>query len=117
MFAPMLSILLGCSTGPLFENIQGIEVQVVSPNGLKRTNLEQGALQEGIRCLDSSTVQVDQKATETRQLLQTTYLILVHDAKGTRNFEMITDQHMKGNKERYYQNPCIYGVVKKHVDL
>ena len=115
MFAPMLSILLGCTEGPLFENIQGIEVQVVSPNGLKRQNLEMQGLSEGINCLATQTRQVNQQATESRQLLQTTYLILVRDNRGIRNFEMITDQHMKGNKERYYQNPCIYPIVKKYV--
>ena len=114
MFAPLLSILLGCSEGPLFDNIQGIEVQVVSPNGLKRTHLELQGLDAGAACLDTQTTEVDQAATESRQLLQTTYLILIRDNRGIRNFEMITDFHMKGNKERYYENRCIYDLLKKY---
>lgn len=113
MFAPLLSLLLACGEGPLFTDIQGIEVQVVSPNGLKRTHLDQTGLKVGIDCLNT-TSQVTQADTEKRQLLQTAYLILVRDANGVRNFEMITDQHLKGNKERYYQNLCIHEILKKY---
>ena len=115
IFVPLLMTLLGCETAPLFDNIQGIEVQVVSPNGLKRTSLDNTALVQGTDCLANQTGQVDRAATEKRQLLQTTYLLLIRDNSGIRNFEMITDQHMKGNKERYYRNACIHGILKKYV--
>lgn len=113
MIAPMLSLLIGCSEGPLFENITGIEIQAVSPNGLKRTHLEQTGLRQGIDCL-YTTSPTDQATTQKRQLLQTAYLILVRDAAGVRNFEMITDMHMKGNKDRYYENRCILQVIEQY---
>lgn len=115
MFAPLLSILLGCSEGPLFDNIQGIEVQVVSPNGLKRTHLQDPELSSAASCLATTTNQVDVSETEKRQLLQTTYLLLIRDNQGIRNFEMLTDQHLKGNKDRYYENRCIHPIVNKLV--
>ncbi len=114
MFAPVLSILLGCS-GPLFDNIQGIEVQVVSPDGLRRSNLSGPELQAAVSCLTSETADVEVEATEKRQLLQTTYLLLIRDNAGIRNFEMLTDYHLKGNKDRYYENKCINDMVQKHL--
>ncbi len=114
-FAPVLALLVACSDGPLFSNIQGIDVQVVSPNGLKKHTLEGAALAEGAGCLQGNTKEVDEATTQKRQLLQNTYLLLVRDDSGVRNFEMITDYHMKGNKERYYENRCIYQVLKKHL--
>ena len=117
-FVPLLALLVACgglSSGPLFSNIQGIDVQVVSPNGLKKHTLDGAALNEGAACLQSATRQVDESTTQKRQLLQNTYLLLVRDDSGVRNFEMITDYHMKGNKERYYENRCIYPLLKKHL--
>ena len=112
--APLLAMLLGCQEGPLFTNIQAVEVQVVSANGLKRTELEQTGLNRVAGCL-YNTSEVKQNATEKRQLLQTTYLMIVRDNTGTRNFEMITDYHMKGNKGRYYENACVHELVKEYV--
>ncbi len=116
MFAPVLSILLGCS-GPLFDNIQGIEVQVVSPNGLRRSNLAGPELAAAIDCLTTQTTDVGVEATEKRQLLQTTYLLLIRDNAGIRNFEMLTDYHLKGNKERYYENKCVHEIVLKQLPM
>lgn len=109
---PFLTLLIGCGpSGPLFVNIQDVEVQLHGANGLQRRHLDGPSLEQASACLDA-TVEVDQAATESRQLLQKTYLLLIKDNSGVRNFEMITDHHLKGNGERYYENLCIHAIVE-----
>lgn len=112
LLVPFLTLIIGCGpSGPLFTNIQDVEVQLHGDKGLQRRHLTGPALDQAAACLDT-TVEVDQKATESRQLLQKTYLLLIKDNSGVRNFEMITDYHLKGNGEKYYENLCIHGIVE-----
>ena len=112
--AAALSLTTAClGEGPLFQGINGVTVQQVSPDGLKRRDLEQTGLVEATNCLYKSQ-EVNREATLERQLLQTTYLLIIKDRTGDHNFELFTDQHMTGNKGRYYQNKCILDIVRKY---
>ena len=86
-FAMMISLLTGCTEAPLFNGVQAVTVQKISAQGLQKANLTQTGLKLASECLDKTT-EVDQSATEKRQLLQNTYMVIVTDASGARNYEM-----------------------------
>ena len=109
----LLALLFGCGTAPTFKGISGVTVQAVSVNGLKRTTLEQTGLKKAIECL-YTTSKVDAQASESRQLLDVTFLVQVKDNYGDRNFELYTDRHMKGNKGNYYENQCIHQIIEEY---
>ena len=116
MFGTLLTLLVGCGEAPLFNGIDGVVVQHVSANGLNKTDLQQTGLKLASECLHTG-VEVSMEATEKRQLLQTTYLLIIKDSNGQRNFEMLTDQHIKGNKGKYYEVACLLPLVEQYAPI
>ena len=113
--ASLLLILTGCTGGPLFTNIQGVSVQRISRDGLKHTELDQTGLRDTSDCLyRTASVGSDDSGMAQRPLLQEPMFIMVRDNSGVRNFELFTDRHLKGNKGKYYVNPCLYDLIQKH---
>lgn len=108
--------LLGCMEQPLFVDIQGVEIQEVNVSGLRKSTLEQTGLKLARECLMTSK-EVEQDAALNRALLRNTFLILVVDQRGDQTFELYTDQHMKGNAGRYYENTCIYDLIQNFAEF
>lgn len=112
-FAVLIGLLTGCTQEPLFNGIKAVTVQKISASGLQKAELTQTGLQKARQCLNQTT-EVPQTATESRMLMQNTYMLIIIDNTGARNFEMLTDQHLKGNKQRYYENTCIAEIVQQY---
>jgi len=112
----LLMGLFGCVQQPLFANIETVEIQEVNVSGLRKSSLEQTGLKRARECL-MTTTEVDQEAAVNRALLRNTFLILVADKRGDQTFELYTDQHMKGNAGRYYENKCIYELIQLFTDF
>ncbi len=108
-----VTFLAACApAGPTFVNVEEITIQQISPDGLKKSKIEgKKQLREAANCL-YTTVKVNEAHSQTRNLLQTTFLIDIKDARGIRSFELFTDQHLKGNKGNYYHNNCIYRIIQ-----
>ena len=112
-FALLIGLLSGCSQGPVFTNVQGVTIQMFTHQGLQKAELQQTGLRMASECL-ARTGEVSQEATEKRALMQTVYMIIVTDENGTRAFDLLTDRHLKGNKNTYYENTCIIDVVNQY---
>lgn len=95
---------------PVFRGVQSVEFQASGADGLTRRHLANDELERAARCLET-TVEVEPEAAERAPLARKTHLVLVGDDHGMRNFELLTDEHLKGNGERYYENRCIQGFV------
>jgi len=110
----LVAALVGCAPdGPTFVNVEAITVQQISRNGLEKEPISsQAQLQEMARCLYTSQ-EVTEEHSQTRNLLQTTYLLDIKDTHGIRSFELFTDQHLKGNKGNYYANRCLYKLISQ----
>jgi len=113
--AGIVVLLTACATaGPTFMNVEEITVQQISPDGLKKFQItKKKDLKEAAGCL-YTTATVTEEHSQSRNLLQTTFLIDVKDTSGIRSFELFTDQHLKGNKGNYYHNTCIYKIIQNH---
>jgi hypothetical protein len=112
----LVTALSGCVQQPLFSAIDAVTVQHVSANGLHKTELQQTGLKLTGRCLQTA-VEVNLEATQSRQLLQTTYLLIIKDDIGQRNFEMLTDHHIKGNKGKYYETACLLPLIEEYAPV
>jgi hypothetical protein len=112
----VLSALLGSlsacgfQAGPVFRNIQNVKIRHIGPSGLTDTELDALKQKEMIKCLYQTT-EVEEEET-LRDLLQTTFLLVISDAAGDRNFELYTQQNLKGNKGKYYVNRCVHPIIR-----
>ena len=106
-----VTMLLGCAEAPVYKNITGVTVHTQTASGTSRKALEGKQLQDAIDCLYKTTNIEEGQASE--ELLGSIYILEVRDAFGDRMFELYTDRNLKGNKGRYYENRCIYGVLEE----
>lgn len=105
-----LMLMLGCSQAPTFQGIRGVTIHHQTAGGTSKQVLGADDLHTAIQCLYTTT-EIDQAESDD-QLLQTIYLVEVSDRLGDRMFELYSMQNMKGNKGKYYQNRCIYKIIK-----
>ncbi len=105
-----LTMLLGCTEAPVYQDITGVTIHTQTAAGTARKPLEGKKLQEAVRCLYSTTNIEESQASE--DLLGSIYILEVKDKFGDRMFELYTDRNLKGNKGRYYENTCIYSVLE-----
>lgn len=106
-----LGALTACQSGPVFRGITKVKVQHIgSTQGLTTTPLDSVREKDLIKCL-YQTREVTEDQT-LRDLLQTTYLLVISDAQGDRNFELYTAQNLKGNKGKYYVNSCVHPLIR-----
>lgn len=107
---PLLLAACGQS-GPVFSGISAVKVRHMSTGGLSSTDLTGADLKAAVQCLGGTTEIAANDADEL--LLTTTYLLVIRDRMGDRNFELYTENNLKGNKNKYYANPCIHKIVVK----
>lgn len=103
----ILLMAIGCIEGPPFTEIQDISIRHIGANGLVKRDLDAKELSRAQACLIQKTREIKPEAA-LQELLPTTYLIEVTEKTEIRSFELYTQQNLKGNKGRYYHNPCIY---------
>lgn len=105
-----LTLLFGCTEAPVYQNITGVTIHTQDSAGTSRKSLEGKQLKAAVACLyDTQNIEPEQAS---EQLLGSIYIIEVKDQFGDRMFELFTNENLKGNKGRYYQNKCIYGVLE-----
>ena len=107
LITTILMLLAGCDAGAPFTEIQQISIRHIGANGLVKRDLDSDELARAQTCLVTQTRLIEPEAALT-ELLPTTYLIEVKDKGGIRSFELYTQENLKGNKGRYYQNGCIF---------
>lgn len=104
--------LTGCMSGPVFNGITKVQVRHIgSSEGLTETEFDAKTQKKLIECLANGTREVTEVET-ARELLQTTYLLVITDRAGDRNFELYTARNLKGNKGKYYANTCIFPIIR-----
>ena len=103
--------LTACASGPVFSGITKVQVRHIgSSEGLTETEFDAKSQKKLIDCL-YDTREVTEPET-ARELLQTTYLLVITDKAGDRNFELYTARNLKGNKGKYYANTCVLPIVR-----
>jgi len=108
--ATVLMLLSGCGETVTYRGISGIIIHHQTAGGTSKKELSGEKLQEAADCLYTTrTISQDESSKE---LLGTIYLIEVRDRFGDRMFEMYTDRNFKGNKGKYYENRCIYKIIR-----
>ncbi|MEQ1505685.1 MAG: hypothetical protein ABMB14_25855 [Myxococcota bacterium] len=102
---------VGCTSAPVYNTITEVTVHLQTPGGTSRKALEGDQLERAKNCL-YSTVEIDREESKS-ELIQEILLIEVKDRYGDRMFEFYTDENFKGNKGKYYQNHCMYHVIRQ----
>ncbi|MEM6927547.1 MAG: hypothetical protein AAF602_11500 [Myxococcota bacterium] len=108
-----LSCLVGCEEPPIYSNIRSVTVhQQTGASGTQKTELTGEKLERAVQCL-ARTVETTEEESKKADFIQDIVVIQVVDRIGDRMFELFTKEHLKGNKGKYYQNRCIYGIIRK----
>lgn len=105
-----LMLLIGCAQGPTFDGIRAVTIHHQTAGGTSKQVLTAEKLDQASKCL-YTTQEIGQEQAGG-DLLQTIYLVEVQDRRGDRMFELFSMSNMKGNKGKYYDNRCIYKLIK-----
>ncbi|MEZ4321285.1 MAG: hypothetical protein R3F61_27665 [Myxococcota bacterium] len=105
----VMGALTACESGPVFNRVTSVKVRHIGTSGLTETYLAPQQEKQMIKCLNETREIQENQAL--RDLLQTTYLLEIDDARGDRSFELYTTQNLKGNKGKYYVNRCVYRLI------
>lgn len=105
-----LVALTACAPSGPFDGIRSVQVRHIGSGGLQDKKFPPNEMQKLVNCL-YQTVEVAEEQTD-RELLQTTFLVVVSDKLGDRSFELYTERNLKGNKGKYYTNTCIHSLIK-----
>jgi hypothetical protein len=106
----ILTALTGCSKPPVYNGIASITVHTQDARGTSQVELTGEKLDKARKCLmRTEEITQDEGSSE---LLQSIIMIQVKDRIGDRMFELYTNENFKGNKGKYYRNPCIYTIIR-----
>lgn len=105
----LLAIGCGASEGPLFTDIATVNITKISSAGTQLRTLTGAEVGPFAGCLGATTEIAPEQAEE--QLLVSTYLIEVTDTTGKHSFELYTSHTLKGNRGKYYTNPCVHDQI------
>lgn len=104
--------LQGCATPPVFLGVTDVSLNTQTASGIHRVVLEGDRLTEARTCLETQTMEISPDA-QSQEVLQEILLMGVKDKLGDRMFELTTTTNFSGNKGKFYQNPCIYRIIRK----
>jgi hypothetical protein len=108
--AALFTATAACTTAPRFSEIEKVEVYYLSESGgLTIQRLTKSKERDLKRCLISETKPITAENREM-DLLPTSYLIQVTDAKETVSMELLSESNLTDRKG-FYENPCVYKLV------